>query len=77
MIPVVPVAPNAVMTPAAVPSVKTPVKATTLVACAMVFAVAVPAAAVWKTTAVPVPVPLTPANVGDVAVTPLVVNKEP
>ena len=65
------------MAPAAVPSVKTPVKATTLEACAIVLAVAVPAATLWNTMAVAAPVPLTPENEGEVAVTPFVVNKEP
>jgi len=65
------------MAPAAVPSVNTPVNATTLEACAIVLAVEDPAATFWRTTAVPVPVPLTPVNVGEVAVTPFVVNKEP
>ena len=69
--------PRADITPAAVPSVNAPVKTTTLEACAIVLAVAVPAATLWNTIAVAAPVPLTPENVGEVEVTPFVVNKEP
>ena len=59
--------PKAVITPATVPSVYAPFRAITLVAANTVPEVAVALGAIaWKEIAVPVPVPPTPDNTGEV-----------